>query len=173
MLHESVEQFLAQVARRGSWLGGGSVAAFSAALAAALLEKLVHGPALTRALRRSRRECVALIQRDATTFARVIRATRTGNPDAFRRSLKTATEVPRRIFDHAQMIQAACRKAQRAVKPRFQSDLRCAMALALAAGESARTLIETNLAWLNDPGYTRQVRRQLQAAQHHARTHSR
>lgn len=163
-LSDSLEEFLAQVARRGSWVGGGSAAALCAALAAALLEKLVVRPAQGNALRRVRAECVRLIDRDATTFAAVIQATRHHNRRAFSRNLKVATEVPCRVFEHAQAIQAACRRATRAVKPRFQSDLRCAMAMALAAGESARTLIETNLAWLNQPGYTKQIRNRLQTA---------
>ena len=164
-----LEQFLEQVARRGSWVGGGSAAALCAALAGALLEKLVHQPQAARRLRRIRRECLGLIERDAATFARVIAATRARRREIFRRSLKAATEVPCRVFEHAQTIQTSCRTAQRSVKPRFQSDLRCAMALALAASESARTLILTNLAWLNDPAYTRTIQRRLQAVHRHAR----
>ena len=160
----SLKQFLEQVARRGSWVGGGSVAAFSAALSAALLEKLIVRPHVVRALRHARRECLELIQRDADTFARVIEATRTKNQRAFRRSLQAAIDVPCRVFEHAQTIQAECRAAQRAVKPRFQSDLRCAMALALAAAEGARTLIETNLAWLNDRAYAQTIHRRLRSA---------
>jgi hypothetical protein len=44
------------------------------------------------------------------------------------------------------------------------------MALALAAGESARTLIVTNLNWLNDPAYARRIRHRLQMA---SRNHGR
>jgi formiminotetrahydrofolate cyclodeaminase len=162
---QSLEQFVEHVARRGSWFGGGSVAALSAALAAALLEKLIHNAGTVRALRGVRRECLALIRRDADAFARVIRTTRRKEPAAFQRSLKAATEIPCRVFERAATLQAACRAAQRAVKPQFQSDLRCAMAVAMAAAESARTLVLTNLAWLNDPAYSRQVERRLQTAQ--------
>ena len=166
----SLEQFLDQVARRGSWMGGGSVAALSAALAAALLEKLVHDPGTARRLRRIRQECVRLIRRDAETFARVILATQRKQRQAFARALKAATEVPCRVFEHAQAVQTICRAVQRSVKPRFQSDLRCAMAVALAAAESARTLIFTNVAWLDEPAYTRQIKRQLQSmTSRHAR----
>ena len=161
----SLEAFVEHVARRGSWFGGGSVAALTAALAAALLEKLVHDQAAARRLRRIRRECLGLIDRDAATFARVIQTTRRKQRSTFVRSLKAATDIPCRVFEHAATLQAACRAAQRTVKPRFQSDLRCAMATALAAGESARTLISTNLTWLNDRTYTQQVERRLQAAQ--------
>ena len=147
-------------------MGGGSVAALSAALSAALLEKLVVDPRTVRRLRRMWRECLALIDRDATTFARVIQATRTKNQAAFRRSLKRAIDVPRRVFEHAWAVQATCRTTERAVKPQLHSDLRCARALAHAAAESARALIETNLRWLGDPAYATRIRRQLTAAMH-------
>ena len=152
------------MAKKGSWFGGGSVAALAAALAAALLEKLVTRSAQVRPLRRIRRACVTLVEQDARAFARVVSATRSKQPGVFHKSLKRAIDIPCQVFAHAQAIQAACRRAQRVVKPRFQSDLRCAMALALAAAESARTLIQTNLTWLNDPGYARAVRRRLHAA---------
>ncbi|MBI1992135.1 MAG: cyclodeaminase/cyclohydrolase family protein [Candidatus Omnitrophica bacterium] len=162
----SIEQFLEQVARRGSWFGGGSVAAFSAALSAALLEKLVFHAPTARRIQRIRRSCIELVQRDAVTFSRVIQAIRAGEHQAFRRTLKSATEVPCQVFEHAQVIRAVCRAAQRSVEPRFRSDLRCAMAVALAAGESARALIDTNLAWLNDARYAQAVHRRLRSAGH-------
>jgi formiminotetrahydrofolate cyclodeaminase len=163
-LEVSLTAFLDQLARRGSWFGGGSAAALSAALAAALLEKLALDPQGARRLRRIRRECLELVERDAATFASVIHATRAKDRQAFRRMLKTATDVPCRVFEHAKDVQVACRQAQRVIKPRFQSDLRCALAVALAAAESARTLIYTNLAWLDDPAYTKTVQRRLARA---------
>ncbi len=166
---QSLEQFLEHIARRGSWFGGGSVAALSAALAAALLEKLIHDAGTARRLRRVRQECLTLIHRDADAFARVIQTTRRDERVAFRRSLKAATEIPCRVFEHAEGLQAVCRAAQRAVKPQFQSDLRCAMAVAMAAAESARALVLTNLTWLNDRVYAQKVERRLQAAQRYTR----
>ena len=160
----SLEHVLEQVARRGSWVGGGSVAALGAALAAALLEKLVIQPHATRTLRRLRRECVLLIDRDAERFARVIAATRAGNHEAFRRALKLATEGPCRVYQDAQQIEAMCRIARHAVKPQFQSDLRCAMAMAAAARVSSHALIETNLVWLKDRAYATTIRRRLRRA---------
>jgi formiminotetrahydrofolate cyclodeaminase len=144
-------------------MGGGSAAALSGAVAAALLEKLILKPRTARRLARIRRDCLRLIQQDADAFARVIRTTRRRDRSAFQQALKAATEMPCLVFEHAQAIQAACRSAQRSVRPRFQSDLRCAMAIALAAAESARTLVQTNLAWLNDQRYTARIRRKLQA----------
>ena len=160
-MHGSVEQFLNQVARQGSWVGGGSVAAFSAALSAALLEKLIRTPATARRLHRIRRECLQLVQQDADSFARVIRATRTTNRQAFARSLKAAIDIPRRVHAYAKTLDTASRRARRWINPRFHSDLRCAEALASAAAQAAVAFIDTNLAWLGDPAYSRSVRRQL------------
>ena len=165
----SLDRFVSHIARRGSWFGGGSVAALCAALAAALLEKIVVEAVPARTLRRIRRECLGLIKKDADAFARVITTTQSKDRGAFRSSLKTAIDIPSRVFEHAERIQAVCRTAQRTVKPRYQSDLRCALAVALAAAESARTLVITNLAWLNDPATTRQIERRLQTAQRYAR----
>ena len=158
-----VGQFLEQVARRGSWFGGGSASALSAALSAALLEKLTPSSAVGRRLARIRRVCVRLIERDAVMFARVIETMRAGQRSAFQRALKAATDVPCRVFEYAHVIQAACRIAARTIGPKFQSDVTCARALAVAASEGARALIETNLAWLRDPVYTTRVRRRLRA----------
>lgn len=171
-MHGSVEAFVGQVARRGSWYGGGSVAALSAALSAALLEKLLLQPAALRRLQRVRHTSLRLIEDDARMFARAIAATRSRDRRRFQRALKAATQVPWEVFRCAQVVQGMCRTAQRSVKPKWQSDLRCAMALALAAAESARTLIQTNLTWLNDRAYTRNMQRRLQAAASRPRTSS-
>jgi len=144
----SLEEFVAQVAQRGSWFGGGSAAASTAAVAAALLEKLLVQPARLRQLRRIRRECLRLVDRDATAFAGVIQALRSGGRERFRRALGAATAVQVTVLAHAQQVQAMSQQARRVVSPKFQSDLRCAQALAKAAADSAKTLIQTNRAWL-------------------------
>jgi len=160
---ESIEQFLDETARRGSWIGGGSLAALSGALSAALLEKLTPAPRAARRLRRIRRACAGLIQRDAETFAKVIDATRGKNPRAFQRLLTAATALQVQVFVNSRTIERACRRARRAIKPRFQSDLQCALALAVAAQRSASALIRTNLAWLGNPAYAVSVRRRLRS----------
>lgn len=163
-LQGSFEHALDEIARRGSWWGGGTVAAFSAALAAALAEKLAAQPSFRRRLHRIRQSCLKLGQADADAFADVIRATRSGSRRAFARSLKAATEVPYDVLGHARTIEDACRRLEREVRPQYRSDLRCASALARAAGASARGFIDTNLAWLRDPGYARRMRRRVAAA---------
>jgi formiminotetrahydrofolate cyclodeaminase len=167
---ESLEQVLEQAARRGSWVGGGSMAALSAAAAAALAEKLSLNARLSRQLRTMRRECLRLMRQDAASFARVISATRRPDRQAFRAALQRATDIPCQVAERAGTIQTACRRLQGALTPRLRPDLVCARALAQAAHAAACALIETNLAWLRDRVYSRMIRRRLWAsADHHAR----
>ena len=163
-LQGSLEHALDEISRRGSWWGGGTVAAFSAALSAALVEKLAAQPSIRRRLQRIRQSCLQLGQADADAFADVIRATRSGSRRAFAHSLKAATEVPYDVLGHACTIEDACRRLERQIRPRYRSDLRCARALACAAGASARGFIDANLAWLRDPVYARRMRRRVAAA---------
>ena len=157
----SLEHVLDQIARRGSWWGGGSAAALSAALSAAVAEKLTATPARRRRMQALRRACVRLGSADADAFAQVIRASRSGDRSTFVRSLKHATEVPYEVLARAHAVERACRDLARTIRPRFRSDLRCARALARAAGVSAQGFIDTNLAWLGDRGYARRMRRRL------------
>lgn len=150
-------------------MGGGSVVALGAALAAALLEKLLVQRSKADVIRRIRASCMALAERDAVVFSRVIQATRQQDRRRFAAALKAATDVPFTVFRHTRALRAAGHAARKSINPKFQSDLRCALALADAAGEGARILVQTNLAWLRDARYTRQMRRQLAAANGKAR----
>ena len=158
----SIQELLEEVARRGSWFGGGSVAALGAAASAALLEKLVGQGGTRRRLRRIRQHAARLIEQDATLFARVIDATRAGQGRRrFQAALKAATALQLTVWRSAQQVQQIGRAQRRAIAPRFQSDLYCALALAKASAASAKVLIRTNLTWLNDPRYTRRMQRRL------------
>lgn len=161
VVRQSIEQLLDEVARRGSWFGGGSVAALSTALAAALLEKLSVAQATVIRLRGIRCECLRLVEQDARTFASVIAATRTRRQATFRSRLKAAIDVPCRIVERAQTIQRLAREQAGRIKPQFRSDLQCVSALATSAETAARALINTNLAWLNDPRYRLAIHRRL------------
>jgi len=145
-------------------LGGGSAAALSAALAAALLEKLTTRPSAALRLRRSRRECLRLIEQDAACFARVIQAMRAGRREAFVRSLKVAIDVPCRIIFQARSVRRQARASQQRIARQFHSDLQCVVALTQAAEQGAAALVRTNLSWLADRTYARRINRRLRAA---------
>ncbi len=168
-MHGSVEDFLEQVARRGSWYGGGSVAALSAACASALLEKLVTQKSAAKKLRRLREDCFDLIEKDATSFAQAIGSMRLGQRAVFVSRLKAATEVPYRVLVNAYRVKAMAKAYQKTIKPQFQSDVRCALSLAQAAADAAQAFIETNLAWLKVQPYTNDMHKRIRRAKHHAR----
>jgi formiminotetrahydrofolate cyclodeaminase len=172
----SLEQLLNQTATRGSWYGGGSVAAMACAASAALLEKLLNPVASSRAggavtphpasksMRAIRATTLRLIQRDAQAFSRVIKAYYQHDKAAIRRSLKEATEIPLTIALSARRVTATARQLKPQIKPRYRSDLTCVEALATAARTAAEAFVDTNLAWLNDAAYTARVRKQLALA---------
>jgi len=142
----------------------------STALAAALLEKLVLERAVKQRLHRLRKDCLKLAQSDADVFAQVVRSVRGGNRSAFRKTLKQAIQIPLRVFGHAQTVRRLCERLQGRIRKGFQSDLHCAVALALASGEGARTLILTNLAWLGDHQYTKKIRERMERLSRGGRT---
>ena len=160
-LSGSLESFLDQVARPGCWLGGGSVAAMSTALAAALFEKLQVSSAMARKCLCIRRECADLVRQDAEAFAEVIHQTRQKDRVKIRRALQVATELQWKVLQHARWVERACHKSGRKLKPRLESDLRCARALAKASSEAARGFILANVAWADDPRYRRRMQQRL------------
>jgi len=157
----SVDQFLDQTARRGTWYGGGSAAALSCALAAALLEKLASRSTAARPLRAMRTRCVGLVGQDAAAFSRVIRAKARRNRLAVQRALRAAIEIPAEVYASSQQLLKAASQIKQTIHPSYQVDLTCAVALAKASGQAARALVITNLAWLGDRAYSRQLHRKL------------
>ncbi len=160
-MRDPIPSIVDEIARRGSWFGGGSVVALAAALAAALAEKLLPHAGARRRMRRVRERCVRLAVQDARAFARVIQTMRRHNRQAFTRALQAAITAPLQVLMFARRIDAVCRTAQRGVPTRLQSDLRVARLLASAAAGGAKTLVRTNLAWLGHSATTRRVARRL------------
>ena len=144
----SLEQFLEQTATRGTWYGGGSAAALSCALSAALMEKLASRPQTIRTARTIRRRCTRLVHEDARVFAKAVYAMSSHDRRRVQGAMKAAIAVPQEISTSAQRLRRISRQVGNALRPHFRVDLRCADALAQAADESARALVLTNLAWL-------------------------
>lgn len=164
--NSSLEQRLDQLATRGSWYGGGSAAALACALAAALLEKLASRA--NRSLHPIRTRCVQLAEQDALAFARVIRTQARDDRQAAAQALKAAIDVPWQVYDCSQRLLRISRQIRQTLSPRYRSDLQCAQALARASGRAARAFMKANLAWLNDEGHAKRMRRRLQFAQQRA-----
>lgn len=145
----SVEQLLEHTAARGSWYGGGSAAALSCALAAALMEKLASQPEAARLARAIRQRCTRLVHEDARVFAKAVQAMSSHDPRRVRRAMNAAIAVPQEVCASAQRLRRVSRQIGKTLRPNFRVDLRCADALARAAETSARALVLTNQAWLN------------------------
>ena len=168
-MSSSVRPILDSIAKQGSWYGGGSAAALACAMAAALLEKLLSPSRDVRRFRALRHRCALLVDADATTFSKVIEAYYRREPRTAKRRLKAAIGIPAEVCLTAQELLAQARASAHLIKPRYRVDLRCAMELASAARTSARALVDTNLAWLDEPSYARRVRARLGRRRTHAR----
>ena len=140
------------------------MAALTTAFAAALVEKLTIRAAVARRLKRIRDDCVRLAAHDAEQFAQVVRALRTHRRSHLQQALRTATDIPCRVIEHARAIQTICRILSRSLKSQFRADLRCAQALARAAEVGADAMIRTNLSWLGDGTYAATIQRRLKRA---------
>ena len=143
----SIQQLLEQTADRHGAYGGGSAAALSCALAAALVEKLSGRKPAAGIARRLRVCCTKLIDADAKAFAKVVRATAKGDKMALRRALKTATDIPCQIEECSKQVLEVAQRIKLYVSPRYRVDLRCAETLARAAQQSSRALVAANRAW--------------------------
>ena len=162
-----LEQFLAQIARKGSWHGGGTVAALSFSLSAALLEKLTHQPESHRRLHRLWHLGLTLAEEDARVFASVIATSRPGYRKAQQKRLKQAIDIPCQVYEGAGEVLKLAQRLRRTIKPRFQSDVRCALSLARASQQASLGFINANLAWLGNRAYARTIHQRLQKSATH------
>ena len=162
-LNTSLQHVLEHTATKGSWYGGGSAAALTCAVSAALVEKLARRRQTIAAARGIRLRCARLMDEDAQAFACVIRAL-AERPRLFPSRLKSAIEIPAQVHDDAHLVLRLVRQTKQTIPPRYHVDLQCAEAIAIAAAQSAQALIKTNLAWLNEPAYAKRMRRRLASA---------
>ena len=128
------------------------MAALSLGLSAALLEKLAHRPEDRKRLNAIWRRSLHLAEQDAVVFARVIAATRTGRRSAVVSALKRAIAVPAQVAKDAGAMQRMGARLRRSIKPRFQSDVRCAIAIAKASETAAQGFVDANRQWLKSSG---------------------
>ena len=141
------DAFLTEIAPRRSRLGGGSVSAFGAALAAALLEKISQKSAGRASFGRARRACSRLVDADAQAFAQVVLALRRKDGRKTTATLRRATAVQQNVLQHARALRSGARRLRSSIPNAYLSDLACAAAFARAAEEGARALIRANRAW--------------------------
>jgi len=147
MLKElTIEEFLEEVAARKPVPGGGSVAALSGALAAALVSmaaQFSRNEGFSERARTLMSTLTQLIDRDAEAFAS--------------RDLKEATRVPLQTAKHGYAVLKLADALMENCNPRVITDIGVAAKMAEAAVEGAMMNVEVNLASIGDEDYKREI----------------
>jgi len=150
LLDLPVRDFLDAVAGRTSTPGGGSVAAVTAALAAALTAMAARYsdlPADEADALRIRAAGLADADADAYAAYRAALAVPDGDecrPAALERSRDAAAAVPAEVAECAARVAELARELVRAGNPNLRSDAAAAVALAAASATTAAALVAVN-----------------------------
>ena len=183
-LRAGVEPFVEQLAAPTATPGGGSAAAASGAMAAALANMvaamsrgkkayLQYEAPLSEAIARLgqlREELKAAIDADAESYNLVMKAYKaakeSGDGDgAINAALKQATSVPLGVAERAVEVAQIAGQLGPITNPNMKSDLVTAVALAKAALAGALANVEINLASLKDEEFVAETRRRAEALQ--------
>ena len=181
-LRAGIEPFLEQLAAPTATPGGGSAAAATGAMAAALAHMVAsmsrgkkaymqHEAALSEAIARLgqlREEFKAAIDADAESYNSVMKAYKaakeSSNGDAsITVALKQATTVPLGVAERAVEVVAIASKLAPITNPNMKSDLATAVALAKAARAGALANVEVNLDALKDEKFVAETREKTAA----------
>jgi len=182
----SIADYLAAIAAATPTPGGGSAAALTAAMGAALVEmvaglSLAKGEgehsALQRAARErataARSELLSLAEEDATAFSAFMHALKLPKSSAREQETRTATissaaqraaEVPLATLRAAVAVADAAQTLAERSLFSAASDLAVAARFARAAGESAAENVEANLPYIEDAETRASLARQAEAA---------
>jgi len=177
-LRAGIEPFIEQLAAPTPAPGGGSASAASAAMAAGLATMVAsrsrgkkayvaYERELSEAIARLgqiREELKAAIDRDAESFAAVLKAYRqakeaTDGDQIIATALAQATSVPLGVAEKAREVAAIAEKLGPMTNPNMKSDLTTAVAMAEAAIEGALANVDINLESLKDAAFVAEVRR--------------
>jgi len=153
MLQElTIEGFLEEVAAKKPVPGGGSVAALSGALAAALVSMAAdfsRNESLCEEARALMKTLTQLVDKDAQAFAS--------------RDLKEATRVPLQTARHSYVVLKLTRDLLETCNPRVSTDIGVAAKMAEAAVRGAMLNVKVNLASIGDEDYKRDVLKEAEA----------
>jgi len=181
-LRAGVEPFVEQLAAPTATPGGGSAAAASGAMGAALAHMvasmsrgkkayLQYERELSEAIARLaqlREELKAAIDADAESYNAVMKAYKQAKESAnadgiIDAALKQATSVPLSVAERAREVARIAEKLLPITNPNMKSDLTTGTALARAAMEGALANVEINLASIKDLGFTTEIRKRAEA----------
>jgi formiminotetrahydrofolate cyclodeaminase len=186
LIDKPVSQFLTELASSAPAPGGGSVAALSGALGAALVSmvcNLTVGKkkyadvekdikALLENSERLRHKLADLLQADVQAYTAVSQAMKmpratdeekVARAKVMQQALKKATDVPLQIAEACVEVIALCQPAAEKGNKNAVSDAGVAILLAEAGLRSAALNILINLGWIEDQNFTAEKQRQLDA----------
>jgi methenyltetrahydrofolate cyclohydrolase len=147
MLQElTIEDFLEELAARKPTPGGGSAAALSGALSAALVSMAAEfsgNKAVSEKAHTLMSTLTQLVDRDAQAFAS--------------RNLKEATRVPLETARHSYAILKLAEALLETSNPKVITDIGVAAKMAAAAVKGALLNVEVNLASIGDEDYKKDV----------------
>jgi formiminotetrahydrofolate cyclodeaminase len=156
MLQElTIEEFLEKLAARKPTPGGGSVAALSGALSAALVSmaaEFSQNKDLSEQARTLMKTLTHLIDRDAEAFAA--------------RDLREATQVPLQTAKQSYAVLKLAAALVETCNPKVITDVGVAAKMAEAAVEGAMLNVKINLASIGDEDYKREVLREAEEFSH-------
>ncbi len=142
--------FLERVAAPLSPEGGGSAAAASGAIAAALGSKIARLARLDPSFREEMAYFTGAIERDAQAFQQVLMAEKGGDRQALQEALAGAAAVPLEVAERARALAIALEELASQVPERFRSDIQAAVSLAHAAVQAAIATADANVAGMHD-----------------------
>jgi len=186
LTEKPVTTFLDELASSAPAPGGGSVAALSGALGAALVSmvcNLTVGKkkyadvqedikALLGQSEVLRKELVELLEADVQVYTEVSRAMKmprateeekAARTAAMQRALKAATDVPMQVAEACVEVMELCRPAAEKGNVNAVSDAGVAVLMAEAGLRSAALNILINLAWIKDEAFVAENRAKLDA----------
>jgi formiminotetrahydrofolate cyclodeaminase len=184
LIDKPVSQFLTELASSAPAPGGGSVAALSGALGAALVSmvcNLTVGKkryadvekdikALLENSEGLRHKLADLLQADVQAYTAVSQAMKmpratdeekAARAEVMQQALKKATEVPLQIAEACVEVIALCQPAAEKGNKNAVSDAGVAILMAEAGLRSAALNILINLGWIEDQRFTAEKQRQL------------
>ena len=166
LLEHSVRAYAGAVGSAAPAPGAGSVAALTAALAAALNEKVARKSPdpvtqqLAKTMARTRERLLNLVDDDARAFSDVMRAWK-GTPLQRRRALKMATKIPLAVCSDCSMIHDVALRLAAVAKPAIRADAQAAQRLAVGALQAARLMVEVNLSLMDDAAFAQAAQEAL------------
>jgi len=186
LTEKPVTVFLDELASSAPAPGGGSVAALSGALGAALVSMVcnltlgkkkyanVQGDieALLSQSEALRKELVELLEADVQVYTEVSKAMKmprtteeekAARTAAMQKALKAATEVPMRVAEACVKVMDLCRPVAEKGNVNAVSDAGVAVLMAEAGLRSAALNVLINLAWIKDEAFVAENRAKLDA----------